>query len=339
YEKDNINLNIPRGPRDDIDRRYRKQQSRLKIDAGITEIEGRLVQRKPVEAKLVVGDSDVTMEGDSGIISNSQDTITPFTEAVEKAMQDCESAIEVHLVNVANEASILRSFYGSARFKQDKYDYREALRHDLDKATTAILRMRKHVPDRQPSDEDLEKVLFQLDEDIKSSMAVVNGLPNVKEYDWAPYLRLMDEVNRRSEIERETLLKSKSFTRRRRKIARSLYKRGFLNLNTLPDDKRNTFLQSPLVIGLGDGDVRSWRGQSHSGSKDLARSKKKTPVVIELVKIPEFRTSIFCCSCHFRMRVRGRSVICDECNWERDRDHNAATNMSNAVLQFLRDGQ
>ena len=39
------------------------------------------------------------------------------------------------------------------------------------------------------------------------------------------------------------------------------------------------------------------------------------------------------------MRVRGRSVICDECKWERDRDHNAATNMSNAVLQFLRNGQ
>jgi len=39
------------------------------------------------------------------------------------------------------------------------------------------------------------------------------------------------------------------------------------------------------------------------------------------------------------MRVKGRSVICDECNWERDRDHNAATNMSNAVLQFLREGQ
>jgi hypothetical protein len=110
-------------------------------------------------------------------------------------------------------------------------------------------------------------VLFQLDEDIESSMAVVNGSPNVKEYDWAPYLRLMDEVNKRSGIERETLLKSKSFTKRRKKIARSLYKRGFLNLNTLPDDKRNAFLQSPLVIGLGDGDVRSWRGQSHGGSK------------------------------------------------------------------------
>ncbi|KAF9109300.1 hypothetical protein BGX27_007771 [Mortierella sp. AM989] len=353
YEKDNINLNIPRGPRDDIDRRYRKQQSCIKIDAGITEIEGRLVQRKPVEAKLVVGDSDVSMEGDSGITSNSQDTITPSTKAVEKAIQDYESAVKVHLVNVANEASTLRSFYDGARFKQDKYDYREALRHDLDKATTAILRMRKHVPDQQPSDEDLEKVLYQLDEDIDCSMAVVNGLPNVKEYNWASYLRLMDEVNKLSGIERETLLKSKSLTRRRKKIARSLYKRGFLNLNTLPDDKCNAFLQSPLVIGLGDGDFRGWRGQSRGGSKftknlirqtrnlvkDLARSKKKMPVVIELVKISEFRTSIFCCSCHFRMRVRGRSVICDECSWERDRDHNAATNMSNAVLQFLHDGQ
>lgn len=32
-------------------------------------------------------------------------------------------------------------------------------------------------------------------------------------------------------------------------------------------------------------------------------------------------------------------MVCEECNWERDRDHNAATNMSNAVLQFLHDGQ
>ncbi|KAI1293930.1 hypothetical protein EDD11_008344 [Mortierella claussenii] len=80
YEKDNINLSIPRGPRDNIDRRYRKQQSRLKVDAGITEIESRLQEQKPVEAKLGVGDSDVTMEGDSGITSNNQDTL-------EKAMK------------------------------------------------------------------------------------------------------------------------------------------------------------------------------------------------------------------------------------------------------------
>ena len=267
YEKENINLNIPRGPRDDIDRRYRKQQSRIKIDAGITEIEDRLVQQKPVEAKLVVGDSDVIMEGGSGIASNSQDTITPITKAMEKAIQDYESAVKVHLVNVAKKASTLRSFYGGARFKQDKYDYREALRHDLDKATTAILQMRKHVPDRQLSDKNLADVLHHLDDDIKGSMAFFDGLPNVKEYDWAPYLRLMDEVNKRPEIERKTLLKSKSLTRRRKKIARSLFERGFLNLNTLPDDKRNAFLQSPLVIGLGDGDFRGWKGQSHGGSK------------------------------------------------------------------------
>lgn len=33
------------------------------------------------------------------------------------------------------------------------------------------------------------------------------------------------------------------------------------------EDERNAFLQSPLVIGLSDGDVRNWRGQSHGGSK------------------------------------------------------------------------
>ncbi|KAI7819791.1 hypothetical protein BC939DRAFT_459224 [Gamsiella multidivaricata] len=195
------------------------------------------------------------MEGDSVITSNSQDTITPITKAVEKAMQDYESAVKVHLVNVAKKASTLRSFYGGARFKQDKYDYREALRHDLDKATTAILQIRKHVPERQLSDKDLADVLHHLDDDIKGSMAFFDGLPNVKEYDWGPYLRLMDEVNKRPEIERKTLLNSKSLTRR------------FLNLNTLPDDKRNAFLQSPLVIGLGDGDFRGWKGQSHGGSK------------------------------------------------------------------------
>lgn len=32
-------------------------------------------------------------------------------------------------------------------------------------------------------------------------------------------------------------------------------------------------------------------------------------------------------------------MICDECDWERDRDHNASTNMSNAMLQFIQDRQ
>ncbi|KAF9401727.1 hypothetical protein BGZ76_007495, partial [Entomortierella beljakovae] len=133
--------------------------------------------------------------------------------ALEKAIQDYESAVTAHLVNVTNEASTLRSFYGSVRFKQDKYDYKEAMRHDLDKATTAILQLRKHVPDQQPSDEDLAKVLFQIDEDLKSSMEVVSGLPNGKKYDWASYLQLMDKLNKLQGIERETFLKSKLFIR------------------------------------------------------------------------------------------------------------------------------
>ncbi|KAF9993398.1 hypothetical protein BGZ79_001945, partial [Entomortierella chlamydospora] len=226
--------------------------SRIKTEAGITEIEDRLVQRQSVEAKLGVDDSDVVMEGDSGIPSSSQYAVESFAASVEEAIRNYESAVKAHLVNVASEASTLRSFYGSTRFKQDKYDYREAQRHDLDKAAAAILRMWKHVPDRQPSDEELEKVLDYIDEDIKSVMEVVNGLLNVKGYDWASYLQLMDEIKEHSGIERETFLKSKSVMRRRKKIALSLYKRGFLDLNTLPDDKRNAFLQSPLVIGLGD---------------------------------------------------------------------------------------
>ncbi|KAF9926429.1 hypothetical protein FBU30_003994 [Linnemannia zychae] len=338
YEKDNLSLKVPCDPRDNIDKRYHRQQSCLKLDAGITEIESRLVQRKLVEAKLLLGDLDVTMESDSGIISKSADTITLLV--TEKAMEDYESAVRDDLINQAKDASILRSFYGSIRFKQDLYGYREAQRHDLDKVTTAIQQMRKHVPEKQPSKEDFDKVLFQLDDDLKSSMAVVNGMSNVKEYNWTPYLRLMDEANKLTGMECETPLKSKMWTRRRNKIARSLYKRGFIDLNALPDDKRNAILQPPLVIGLGDGDFRNWRRQIRGGSEFtrnlIRRSKKKTPPVIELVKIPEFRASIFCCSCHFRMKVRGRSVICDECNWERDRDHKAATNMSNAVLQFLR---
>lgn len=39
------------------------------------------------------------------------------------------------------------------------------------------------------------------------------------------------------------------------------------------------------------------------------------------------------------MEVEGRSVKCQECEWKRDRDHNAATNLANAVLSFLDVGQ
>ncbi|KAF8948831.1 hypothetical protein BGZ46_005291, partial [Entomortierella lignicola] len=230
YKNDNINLSILRGPRDDIDRRYRKQQSRLKIDAEITEIESRLLQRKPVEVGLSNGDLEVTIEGDLEITSNSHDaTMPPFI----KAIQEYESNLNAQLINVTKDASILQSFYGSSKFKKDKYDFQQALRHDIDKATNAILKMRKHVPDLQPSDKHFEKKFFQLMEDIETSKLVVK---NAKGYDWEPYLKLMDE-------------------------------RGFLGLSSLPHNERNNFLQSPLVIGLGDGDFRSWRDHGRGGNK------------------------------------------------------------------------
>ena len=35
------------------------------------------------------------------------------------------------------------------------------------------------------------------------------------------------------------------------------------------------------------------------------------------------------------MLKEGRTVVCDECHLRRDRDHNAATNMANAVLEYV----
>ncbi|GJJ73957.1 hypothetical protein EMPS_06315 [Entomortierella parvispora] len=122
-----------------------------------------------------------------------------------------------------------------------------------------------------------------------------------------------------------------------------------MSKNQLSDEARREFLESPLIIGVGDGDYRKWKGQSRGCGqliknlirqkrdlvKDLARGNTKSPV-IELVKIPEFRTSVFCCSCLFRGKEEGRSIVCKECDKSRDRDHNSATNMSNAVLNLLR---
>lgn len=266
YKKDNINLSIPRGPRNNIDCRYRQQLSLLKIKEGITKIESKLVGQKPIEAKLAVGEFDVTMEGGLGITGISYDGTMVFTKAVE----DYESSFKAYVINVTSEASTLRSFYGGATFKQDKYKYRETLRHDLDKATTAILQMRNCVPDKQPSDEDLDAILFQLHEDIRSSQAFFDGLPNVKAYDWGLYQQLMSEVDQESSqsgVDRKMVLESEPIMRRLKKIAMSLFKRGFLFKNTLPHRERMAFLQSPLVIGLGDGDFRSWSDHGRGGSK------------------------------------------------------------------------
>lgn len=71
--------------------------------------------------------------------------------------------------------------------------------------------------------------------------------------------------------------------------------------------------------------------------------------------VDEFRTSVFCCRCHKRMKTKGRAVICQDpmcggkrpseydaphnlkskTGLERDRDHNAGQNMANAALQWV----
>ncbi|KAG0346025.1 hypothetical protein BG004_002615 [Podila humilis] len=91
---------------------YRNQQSRVKIDAGISEIEDKLVRQRPLELNLSDGDLDITVDGNSGITSNNS-----FTKAVERAIWDYESAVKDHLVSVARESSTLRTFYGSAKCK------------------------------------------------------------------------------------------------------------------------------------------------------------------------------------------------------------------------------
>ncbi|KAI8596464.1 hypothetical protein EDD21DRAFT_408352 [Dissophora ornata] len=58
----------------------------------------------------------------------------------------------------------------------------------------------------------------------------------------------------------------------------------------MPDDKRKAFLQSPLVIGLGDGDVRSWRGlgkeQEEDASGDRVGQDPRVPDVDFLLLVP-----------------------------------------------------
>ncbi|KAG0034384.1 hypothetical protein BGZ83_004202, partial [Gryganskiella cystojenkinii] len=104
YANDNINLSIARGPRDVIDKRYRKEQSKLKVDAGIPEIEARLVPLKPVE-----------------VMTLREDPIS--TETMEKAVQEYQSSVLEHILSRATESSALRAYYGGEKFKKDKYDY------------------------------------------------------------------------------------------------------------------------------------------------------------------------------------------------------------------------
>ena len=57
-----------------------------------------------------------------------------------------------------------------------------------------------------------------------------------------------------------------------------------------------------------------------------------------VVYMDEFRTSMICCSCDSVCKAQGRSLKCTGCGYERDRDHNAATDMARAVLKLIEEG-
>ncbi|GJJ77078.1 hypothetical protein EMPS_09437 [Entomortierella parvispora] len=359
YPEVAINLTIPRGSRDIIDNRYRKEQSARKIKEGIPDIEARLVALKPVEARLVlVKPTDVKTTDPNNLDQGMKDvpvaaSVKKDTDSLNTAMKaavhEYEETVKAHIISQAKESSALRNFYGTKKFKRDKYDYREAIRHDLDKSSTAILNMRHCVPHPQATDADLLSIISAVQEDFEGARHTVSKLPRGKQFDWNSYSRVMDNADRLQGDERSTFLASANATKDLVKTAQSLYKVGYMSKNQLSDEARREFLESPLIIGVGDGDYRKWRGQSRGCGqliknlirqkrdlvKDLARGNTKSPV-IELVKIPEFRTSVFCCSCLFRGKEEGRSIVCKECDKSRDRDHNSATNMSNAVLNLLR---
>ena len=48
-------------------------------------------------------------------------------------------------------------------------------------------------------------------------------------------------------------------------------------------------------------------------------------------------TSKTCCRCEHVCEAQGRSLKCPGCRYERDRDHNAATNTARAVLMLIRE--
>lgn len=211
--QDAINLVIPRGPRDVINRRYRKDQSNRKTVAGIPDVEARLVSMKPVQVKMIAqGDPDQFMDdvqennrdegkeeqvmedvkesaGDEQ--SQGETGMNTLTTAMVQAVQEFGSMVRTHIVSQAKESPILQRYYGSVKFKRDKHDYREAIRHDLDKATTAILKMRHYVPDRQPTADDVQSIIKSVLADPEKAKMDVEELPGVKSYDWKSYQNAM----------------------------------------------------------------------------------------------------------------------------------------------------
>ncbi|KAG0057644.1 hypothetical protein BGZ83_007017 [Gryganskiella cystojenkinii] len=197
--------------------------------------------RVPGNVKLIDDDEDVSMEDESEATNVSDDrpepdaSNDPWTMAMEKAELEHDLNVKAHLVSAAKESTALRAYYGSDRFKQDQHDYREACRPDIGKVITAILKIRNYLPDRHPTDEDLENIIRNVDEDISVRM-VVDELTNTVKYDWVPCLKMMNEVNKHLGPRHDERLKSKQVSKRRKKIAKALYQQGFLGLKLLSGD-------------------------------------------------------------------------------------------------------
>lgn len=55
-----------------------------------------------------------------------------------------------------------------------------------------------------------------------------------------------------------------------------------------------------------------------------------------IIRADEYRTSVTCCHCMELATLSRRAVSCDRCGQERDRDHNAAHNIAQSTLQWMR---
>ena len=205
YPVDAFNLHIPRGPRDTIDRRYRKEQTKKKKAGGIEDIEGQLVSLTAVQ-----------MDGDD------------FVQALEIR----QSAVNDYLDSQIRNGQSLRDYYGSDVFKKDKFEYRQAMQHDMDKAVTAVMDMRHLVTPVKPTENHLDQIQDEL--------------------------RFIDSDHWRINPAAKPPAQAKS-----------LFHQGYRDFKYQPRETREEYLSSPLIIGVGDGDYRKWGGQARSSGKFL----------------------------------------------------------------------
>ncbi|KAF8976016.1 hypothetical protein BGZ46_008655 [Entomortierella lignicola] len=122
--------------------------------------------------------------------------------------------------------------------------------------------------------------------------------------------------------------------------------RGTVDQNKSESEQKTLAKRKPIVA-IGDGNFSCRNPNAIRSKKFISKLQTMgTGKGMLVCCVDEFRTSIFCCRCHSRMKTRGRSVICQDpacggkrdqaydlahnldskCGLERDRDHNAGQN-------------